>query len=377
MELIDELREAAVSVLTLLLGGVGLSALIGHLISGRGGLDEALADRRATSWARQARIAERLPGTVPLGAIPRVRPELLDPAFSEPAMLAFVQRLMERVYLDLHAGRPLCVSITEGARESLAAGPRLAALSEVLPGQARLLATDRSPEWRTVDVEITGVLLERREGQVLPWRQSDLWRLRLRADLPLPDDEQLTALEPATSLWEILAVLDHERVRLDLRPPELPPWGPLSAPPEPGGDLEAQRALLLESLPLEARDLETWARTLTRALLEGPADQAEKVAMEPLSRALGGALAAESLCGRTLKVEELIVVQAIILDLRPHPAGLLWTAHLVVEARRWLEDAAGNALIGSRDHPQRGALELRVAWAGDGWLAWELRPARG
>ncbi len=374
LDLLDDLRRALMEMLLLILGGAGLALLFGRAGLFRGGPGEQLSRQRELALRRMERHDALLPGTAPLHAVPRVRPGALDPEFSEPEMLVFAQRAFVELTRALREGRAPAVRCSPGALESLGALPRAGELVDVIAGRAWLVSTDRSPEWRTVDVGMLALIVEQGAEGPLPWREELVWRFRLKAELPLPSPARCRSLEEPDTHWELLAVLDQTRARLDLLPPRLVTWGALAAPPEPGAALEAQLAELRASLPPEEQDPgEIAGHLVARALLrEGDEGLHECVLA---ARALEEA--SERLCGWTPRIEELQILSVLVTQVSARQGGVRLSAYVVAQARRWLEDAAGAVLAGSTGDPDRGALEVELVRSDERWTLWELRPARG
>lgn len=365
MDLGGALGVAAGWLGMLTLGGLTLSLLVGRLVSSQGRRSQVESDLRRREWEREARLSHLLPGTVPLGQAPRVRPAALDPAFSEPDMLAWAQRAWVELHLALARDEAPALPMSDGAAEALRAGPRLGPIEEALAGNAELRATDRSENWRTVDIALSGLVVERGAEALHPWRFEEVWRLRCAAQAPLPP--------PGAPGWELLAVLDHRRVRYDLLPCELPDWGSRGGPREPGPRVAELRASLGERLPPERADLESWALRLAREVLTGELDHV----VDPLRTVCAAERAGDALCGRSRRLEHLSLGPAVITDLGTHATGLRWVATVRVEGCRVVLDAAGAVIAGDPVQPEHGALELRVREAASGWALWDLRPTRG
>lgn len=366
MDTLARLRETAAWLAGFGAFGVLIALALRYGLRRRIDPIESRLDAVSRASAHEQRMMALFPDARPLADAPRLRPEVLGPGFSEPDLLRFAQIAFEHLLLQLSRREPPLVRLSDGALEAihtLLSWWPAPEIREVIAGEARLLATDRGEAWRTVDLALTGLLVQARGDQALPWRIETRWRLRLRADAPLPSSADLLDLDRPVERWELLSVLDQERARLDLLPPALAPWGETSASVEPAP---------------EHPELEASATRAALAILSAAPDAP---VMEPLRSALAMARAAELLCGRVVCLADLEVTGAAVLRVEAGASADGFTARVALRARRWLEDASGQPVVGDHDQPVSGALILSFARASADpaapWLAWKMEPATG
>ena len=195
-----------------------LYAVVRHFLrDARGARQDLEAERRAAQLEHEQRVTRLFPETRSLSEASRVRLDTLTDEFSVVEMLAFGQRAFQLQ----HSGGAM--PATEGAVETLRAGPQPDQIEGVLPLSARLVSAEQSPPWRTIELELSCVQRIRIAGEQGLFHLSERWRMRLPSGRPLPGPDALT--EPERAGWEILSVPLRERTRLDRLPPQLPPWG--------------------------------------------------------------------------------------------------------------------------------------------------------
>ena len=339
-----------------------LYAVVRHFLrDARGARQDLEAERRAAQLEHEQRVTRLFPETRSLSEASRVRLDTLTDEFSVVEMLAFGQRAFQLQ----HGGGAM--PATEGAIETLRAGPQPDQIEGVLPLSARLVSAEQSPPWRTIELELSCVQRIRIAGEQGLFHLSERWRMRLSSGRPLPGPDALT--EPERAGWEILSVPLRERTRLDRLPPQLPPWGDPERRTPSAPHLEQRRAALVEGLSPSVADLEAHAGALALAALDGGAARF----IDPLDAQLASEASTRALLGVTLHIEDLRVEAVAVVDAAMDARWRWFLARVELAAFRWLEPSGARPSA-----EERGVLLIGLARAADdpdgGWSGFGLWP---